>query len=1152
LQTVKGRESLYLTPAKILLVDDQPANLLVLRAILEDFDYDLVEAHSGEEALQRLSIGEFALVLLDVQMPGLDGFETAKLIRKAENTRHTPIIFVTAFDDDRFSIEAAYSLGAVDYLVKPIIPVILRAKIQTFVELFQEKQRSKLEAERLLMAEENSRRLVQEEAARRAAEEHATSIQRAAEALRESEARKSAIVRTALDCVITMNHEGKVVEFNDAAETTFGFQRDDVLGKHLADLIIPLSFRKQYWQGLAHYLSTGEGPVLNKRLELFALRADGYEFPVELSVARIPIDGPPIFTAYLRDISERTKTEIHRNLRLVVTQILAEEGAINSAIKSVLKAICEALQWDMGLFWAVDKEIESLRCVEVWHIEGKDNSEFETLSQKYTFKQGEGLPGRVWASGRPAWIQDIVLDSNFPRATVAAKDNIHGAFGCPLVIGNQMLGVIEFFSQEIREPDDALLELMGTIAGQIAQFMERVQSQEQLRDSEEELIDFFENATIGLHWVGPDGTILRANRAELELLGYDKEEYIGRKISEFHVENDVICDILTRLQAGQKLTDYPSSLRCKDGSIKDVLIDSNVMWKDERFIHTRCFTRDVTELRRTEQSLRFLADASASLATLVDYQGTLELVAGLAVPKFADWCAVDIVENDGSLRRLAVVHVDPAKVQLAQEYNRCYPPDPGMLHGVPQVLRTGKPDMLTAIHDEMLVKGARDQGELRMLRELGFRSYMCVPLKGRDKLIGVISFVSAESERRYTKSDLSFAEELARRAGIAIENAQLYVELKERDRRKDEFLATLAHELRNPLAPIRNGLQLLNMRGVDSETSENLLKIMERQVDHLVRLVDDLLNASRVMRGKIELRKEPVQLATIIAHAVETANLLIQSQDHQLTIDTPPESLMLEADPVRLTQIIANLLANAAKYTEKGGHIWLTVKSQNGQGIISIRDNGIGVAPDMLPHIFELFVQADHATSRAQGGLGIGLTLVKNLVEMHGGKVEVHSSGLGKGSEFIVRLPLLTAKSPTADFNHALEQPVLSVSGHRLLVVDDNVDSAKTLAALLRLKGHDVQTAFDGISAIEMAKQHRPQMIFLDIGMPGMDGYEVARRVRNDSDLKSIVLAAVTGWGQQEDRRRSAEAGFDHHLVKPLISSDIEELLMNLETEKAK
>jgi signal transduction histidine kinase len=369
--------------------------------------------------------------------------------------------------------------------------------------------------------------------------------------------------------------------------------------------------------------------------------------------------------------------------------------------------------------------------------------------------------------------------------------------------------------------------------------------------------------------------------------------------------------------------------------------------------------------------------------------------------------------------------------------------------------------------------------------------------------------------------------------------------LRESDRRKDEFLAMLAHELRNPLAPIRNSLEILKMPRIDPGTAQQTRSIMERQIHQLVRLVDDLLDVSRVMRGKITLQRETVELATVVARAVEAAQPLIDVQGHRLDISLPPDSLLLSADPVRLTQVIGNLLMNSAKYTDANGHILLSAHREGDQAILSVRDNGIGITPEVLPHIFDLFVQADHASAKAQGGLGIGLTLVKNLVKLHDGMVAAHSAGLGQGSEFVIRLPL-TANRPEEGTESEQSEKQMLITGHRLLVVDDNRDAADSLAMWLRLEGHEVHTAHDGPSALDAAFNLRPAMIFLDIGMPEMDGFEVARRIRNSVKDHGTVLVALTGWGQLEDRRRTAEAGFDQHLVKPPEPSALKNLLSAL------
>jgi PAS domain S-box-containing protein len=366
--------------------------------------------------------------------------------------------------------------------------------------------------------------------------------------------------------------------------------------------------------------------------------------------------------------------------------------------------------------------------------------------------------------------------------------------------------------------------------------------------------------------------------------------------------------------------------------------------------------------------------------------------------------------------------------------------------------------------------------------------------------------------------------------------------LREADRRKDEFLATLAHELRNPLAPIRNSLHILRLAGDDATAAERVHEMMERQVNHMVRLVDDLMEVSRITRGKIELKKEPVELAAVVRSAVETSRPLIEAARHQLAISLPVEPLFLEADPVRLGQVLANLLNNAAKYTEEEGQIWLTARRDGPHAVISIRDNGTGIPDDMLLKVFDLFTQAERTYDRAQGGLGIGLTLVRSLVEMHGGNVEAKSDGPGRGSEFIVRLPCAVERCGGHVPGERAGRPA-EVAPRRILVVDDNHDASHSLAMLLEFLGADVSTANDGPAALAALQTHQPSVVILDIGMPEMDGYEVARRVRELPEGQGVTLVALTGWGQDEDRRKSHEAGFDHHMTKPVDLTKLEKFL---------
>ena len=368
--------------------------------------------------------------------------------------------------------------------------------------------------------------------------------------------------------------------------------------------------------------------------------------------------------------------------------------------------------------------------------------------------------------------------------------------------------------------------------------------------------------------------------------------------------------------------------------------------------------------------------------------------------------------------------------------------------------------------------------------------------------------------------------------------------LAETDRRKTEFLATLAHELRNPLAPISNGLHLLR-RSDDRHTHEQVREMMERQLRHLVHLVDDLLDIARITSNKVELRRERVDVATAMASAVETSMPIVNSAGHALVVRNPDAPVYVDADPTRLAQIVSNLLNNAAKYTPHGGRIELSACREDGEAVIRVKDSGMGIAPEELPHVFEMFTQVGRHMHHAQGGLGIGLALVKRLVELHGGHVDAVSGGSAAGSTFAVHLPLAES-SAAASPSRSAEGSVGAAAPSRVLVVDDNVDAAESLAALLEIEGHDVRIAHDGDGALRIAAEFLPRVIFLDIGMPGKDGYETARELRARPDTRETILVALTGWGAQEDRARTRSAGFDHHLTKPASLASVEGLLTEI------
>ena len=472
------------------------------------------------------------------------------------------------------------------------------------------------------------------------------------------------------------------------------------------------------------------------------------------------------------------------------------------------------------------------------------------------------------------------------------------------------------------------------------------------------------------------------------------------------------------------------------------------------------------------------------------------------------------------------------------EVEFCWPD----MHGLPGWLIAHKVPYITndAGSDQQMMPDICDR--------FNVRSAISIPiLTGQGEVLGFFEIHNKRGQKGFGPEDQERLVAVAQQASIAIQNAIAFGRLQrteealiESDRRKDEFLATLAHELRNPLAPIRNGLELLKIAPKDDKVIEHTMPLMSRQLDHLVRLVDDLMDVSRISRGDIELRKEHLDLRNVIAQAEEAVRPLLDLSGHFLKVDLIPPHIHLNGDAVRLTQVLTNLLNNAIKYTPAGGRIEVKARLEGSQAVIEVIDTGIGIPAERLPHVFKMFRRADRTRAKDQRGLGIGLSIVERLVRMHGGNVSVVSDGPGKGSAFTVRLPAIL-KAENGVNGSGGDQP--NSSAHRIMIVDDNEDAAHTLALLFRAMGQDVKCTGNGDSALEIAADYIPHLVILDIGMPGMDGHEVCRRLRKESWGRSMRIVALTGWGRKEDRQRAMEAGFDDHYTKPVAIAVLRDLL---------
>ena len=603
--------------------------------------------------------------------------------------------------------------------------------------------------------------------------------------------------------------------------------------------------------------------------------------------------------------------------------------------------------------------------------------------------------------------------------------------------------------------------------------------------------------------------ITDANPFISELLGFEQLELIGKELWEIGLFKDVDESkaAMERLQQDGYIRYEDLPLVSKAGKQADVEFVSNVYSEGHHTV-IQCNIRDITERKRSDQALveshaRFetLFDASPVSMYLVDAELRIRQVSRKARPVFGD--IGELIGRD----LVEVIHILwPAA--MADE----------IVARFRNTLKTGEPYAASEFSEERQDRKVREYYDWQIHR-----------ISLLDGEYGVVCYFTDISVRMKLSNELR----------------QYAADLSESDRRKNEFLAMLAHELRNPLAPIRNALQIIRLTGGEGEAVRSATEMMGRQVGQMIRLVDDLLDVSRISRGKIELRQGRVDLTAAVNDAIEAARSLVQCMEHGLTVTLPPQPIYVYADSARLAQVVGNLLNNACKFTNKGGKISLAVEQAGMQAVVKVRDSGIGIAPDQLPRIFDMFTQLDTSLERSINGLGIGLTLVKSLVEMHGGVVEVHSAGVGKGSEFVVSLPIST-ETPKLPLPAPTVAEVPVPQAHRVLVVDDNRDSATSLAMLLKLMGNETHTAYDGLEAVDAAGTFRPDVILLDIGLPKLNGYEACRRIREQPWSHGMVLVALTGWGRDEDRKESTDAGFNAHMVKPVGLAELTKLLAEL------
>jgi PAS domain S-box-containing protein len=1346
---------------QILLVDDQSANLAVLEAILANLAVAPVSVTSGEAALRAVLAHDFAVVLLDVRMPTMNGFELARLIREHPRTQGVPIIFLTAGDGDDFPVEEAYALGAVDYMTKPFNPTVLRAKVSVFIELYRQRaELARIQAERhraALRSRDERLRLIldnirdyafigtdvgrriteweggaaaitgwsaaqargqaadilftpedraggQPEAeARRALEQgraedlrwhmrsdgtrffaegvtvplrdeagtlrgfakilrDATAEKLAREELARSERRLgeshdrfSLLLASSGEGIFGLDPEGRCTFLNPAGAALLGYRADELEGRALHDVIHPHAPGDDP-DGCPILHAVREGQALRADDDVF-VRRDGSTLPVAYSVYPMVIAGAIsgavlTFTdttarrqaaaererlvgelqaanGRMRDIFQRTPAfmgvmrgpehtiemtnqrylelaggralagrklreampELEgqgfikvldkvfaggeafegRNLRmllrapdgaaleehfldLVCLAMREPDGAISGVLvhgvdvtertranllavgqRSALElAVTDAPLGDVLDVLAHTAEdtggagaLASVQLVQDGHLRHAAAPSlppgFVAAADALPIGPGAGPAASAAWTGTPAGSADLDADGLWGALREPVRAHCLGAARALPILApsGQVLGTFTLYYREARLPgpqEEAAMALLANTAslviGQRHEAAERQAAEHRSRA-------ILESMSEGFLALDRDWRITYANGAAESVTRRRREDLVGGAFWDLFPElrggahearlvDAAARRVATRLEAydsGQarwlELNAFPTGSSGADGA------DSRGM---------ALYFRDETDRRRAEEGIRRLAAVAEQSSDFI----------GIFTPD-----AGGIYLNPAG-RRMAGLDGDAdisawRMIDFFPREDRPYVRD--------QVLAALAGPTSEWEGELRLARAGRDagEGEAEAPLPVYFKGFA---VRGADgHTIGLATITR----------DITFqkrAEDELRRVAA---------DLSEADHRKSEFLATLAHELRNPLAPIRTGLDLLRMTagagpgpGANCASGASQARVhamMDRQLGHLIHLVDDLLDIARITRGKIELKKEAVPVTAIVNTALETSAALIESHGHRLALELDPEPMELEADATRMVQVLSNLLNNAAKYTPRGGRITVSSWREDGHAVISVSDNGIGIPQDAIGSVFEMFTQVRGSLDRAQGGLGIGLSLVRRLVELHGGRVSAFSGGPGHGSTFTLRLPLRPGTPHARAREDAVAHRAGAAARLRVLVVDDNLDAADSLVALLEMLGHSARVAHDGPQGLRMAQELAPDLVLLDIGLPGMSGYDVARAIRTEGTLPRTVLIALTGWGGQSDQQQSQEAGFDQHLTKPVSLEALEQAL---------
>jgi signal transduction histidine kinase/DNA-binding response OmpR family regulator/PAS domain-containing protein len=1099
-------------PRKLILLADDNADMRDYVRRLLSTQYDVTAVSNGREALRAAREHPPDLVVADVMMPELDGFGLLNALRLDRNLRSIPVVMLSARAGEDSRVEGLEA-GADDYLVKPFAARELLARVSSSI----------------VLAEMRNERRKSEHARERA------------------EAKNLFLVQ--LDDAIR--------PLDDPQQITLRAAR--ILGQHLqvdrcAYADVEPDEDSMYLAG--NYLRTRSVKSIVGKLKF----ADFGSEVLQLMRADKPFVANDVETHVpaIEDLASYEATQI----RSVICVPLHKRGKFVAAM---------AVHMKTPRVWTTDEvELVQLVAARCWEsIErarvARELRESETLYRAFVtastdavyrmsadWSEMRQLNGRQFIADtqHPSgeWVQKYIMPEDQNRVLSAIKHAIltRSKFELEHRVIRRDGTSGWTFSRAIPILDEVgeIREWIGTASD----VTRRKEAEGALRDSEEKYRTLLGSMDEGLMIAevmfdetgseAIDYLVLETNEAFYKHTGLPRG-MVGKTISEIVGGAEVPW---LGIYGGVALTGEATRFEY------EITVEPLVGWYDifiqrigEPHHHrVAVMFQEITERKRVEESiakqnerLTLLWEAAGVLLTTDDPDAMLtslfsKIRKTLSLDVYFNFMVTEPGDALGLVSYSGIAE-ETARSISRLEFGQAICGRVALQH---------KAIVATEIQES-------DEPMVQLVKGFGVRAYACNPLMAGDRLLGTLSFASRTRDH-FEPDEIEFLETISKYVTAAYERLRLIEQLRDEDRRKDEFLATLAHELRNPLAPMNNGLQLMRLAANNPGTLEQARAMMERQLQQMKRLVDDLLDVSRISRNKLELRKEFVELATVVNRATETSRPLIEAAAQELLVTLPEEPVLLDADPVRLAQAFSNLLNNASKYSEKGSRIWFQVEHAEEEIIVKVRDNGIGIPADKLPRIFDIFMQVDRSIERSQGGLGIGLTLVRQLVQMHGGSVEVGSDGPGRGSEFIVRLPVVILSKPAAPSESENKGAERGVAARRILVADDNRDSADSLAMMLEMLGHSVSCAHDGLEALEMAKRTQPELVFLDLGMPRMNGYDAARLIRSQPECNGAVLVALTGWGQEEDRRRSYEAGFDYHIVKPIDFTTVENLLKNL------